>query len=131
MLLAVLKTAYPEFNKELVDDEHKNALRLWYKMLEGYTYKNCSEAVAQHIQKCKFAPKISEIIDIVKDIDDAYGFKKYGLGDEWQCRSWINLSENLGIPLMPWQVEIINKHPHLRSRLPETSQQPGLLKEAI
>jgi len=131
-LMAVIKTAYPEFNRDLLDAEHKAARNLWHTMLEPHSYELCNAAIAKHIQQCKFAPKISEIIDIVKEkeaADDPYGFKRYPIDDEWQCRSWINLSENLGIPLKPWQIEIINRYSHLRQRI-LTSPQKAMLLEA-
>jgi len=126
-LLAVIKTAYPEFNKELQYAEHKSALKLWHKMLAPYNYDECDTALALHIKKCKFAPKISEIHDIVKVTDDPFSFKKGDDGDEWQCRSWVNISENLGIPLEQWQIVLINRHSHLRQRLMETPSQQKLL----
>jgi len=114
-ILAVIKAAYPEFNRDV---DHAVAIRIWHSALIEYTYEACDEAVAKHIRTSRFAPKISDIIAIVKELDDPYGFKKYPV-DEWQCSSWINFSTIFNIPLKQWQVELISRYPNLQRRLRE------------
>ena len=62
-LMAVIKTAYPEFNRGV---DERVAIELWQTMLEPYSYQACNAAIKQHIQECKFAPKIAEIVERIK-----------------------------------------------------------------
>ena len=63
-LFAIIKTEYPEFNKTVENDDAR--IKLWHKMLSKYPKSHRVEAVLKHIEECKFAPKISEIIDNIK-----------------------------------------------------------------
>lgn len=62
-ILAVIKTAYPEFIR---DGDENATVALWQKMLEAHTYEECNKAVTKHIQTCKFAPKISEMLELLR-----------------------------------------------------------------
>lgn len=68
-LMAAIKLAYPEFNRDLLSEEHRAALNLWHRMLGQYDYSVCNAAFTQHIRECKFAPKIAEIIERIHMID--------------------------------------------------------------
>lgn len=71
-ILASIKTAYPEFNRDLAsEDDRKAAVRLWHKMLEPFCYEDISRVVIKHIQECKFAPKICEIYQPVRRLHES------------------------------------------------------------
>jgi hypothetical protein len=58
-LLALVKAAYPEFNRDVDQDA---VIKLWHGYLAPYGFEACGAAVMQHIQECKFAPKIAEVV---------------------------------------------------------------------
>jgi len=62
VLMAVIKTAYPEFYKDYADIDAATAL--WTKILEEYSAETVTAAVMEHIKHCRFAPKISEINEL-------------------------------------------------------------------
>ena len=101
-LLAVIKAAYPEFGRDISDA--KATAMLWQSMIEPYSYDQCNAALKQHIQKCKFAPKISEIIEgilfTMPALAAGRGYDLSGyMSTKWERRSMRNLSENMGITL--------------------------------
>ena len=105
-LMAVIKIAYPEFNRE--NDDTVSA-KLWYSMLEPYSYEMCDSALLKHIETCKFAPKISEIIERVKTSSPALpeSFINYptmegflgNLRALYNVRGWLEEKDVAGIDL--------------------------------
>jgi hypothetical protein len=77
-LMAVIKTAYPEFSRDV---DHDACVNLWQKMLDPYDYQLCEAALCKHIMTNKFAPKVSEIIDLVEEIDPHAKFGKPTLAE--------------------------------------------------
>jgi hypothetical protein len=61
-LMAVIKTAYPEFYSDYSDTDAATAL--WARVLGEYSVETVTAAVMKHIGTCKFAPKISEIKEL-------------------------------------------------------------------
>jgi len=100
ILMRTINVAYPEFNRDVDTDV---AFELWFEALRPYSYEICKMAVGQHILECKFAPKISEIIDRVKAMMPALPEKprQEYMSTEWERRSMRNLVESLGIKLDP------------------------------
>ena len=67
--MAVIKAAYPEFYKDINDEDLRVAVNLWHEMLKEYSYEVFGKAIRQHICESKFAPKISEIIEQIERIN--------------------------------------------------------------
>jgi hypothetical protein len=63
MLMALIKAAYPEFYKDASDTDNNAAVAIWHKMLKRYDSETCTKALMSHIERNKYAPKISEIIE--------------------------------------------------------------------
>jgi len=98
MLIAVIKTVYPEFVRDL---DLTAVVRVWNRVLSPYDYKLCEKAIGQHIEECKFAPKPSEIIERVKKMmpelpsRSKHDDNEY-MGTWWERRSMQSLIANLG-----------------------------------
>jgi len=108
-LMAVIKTAYSEFNKTLTEEEDEVAENLWHRMLEPYSYESCNNAISQHIRECKFAPKISEIVDRVKStIDPRTTIPKQGTQEfERMMRMWRLAYERFGVQFTQRELDLM------------------------
>jgi len=119
MLMAVIKTAYPEFNRDLRGEEHEAAVSLWQNRLEPYTYAQCDAALKGHIDECKFAPKIAEIIERISSLPGGtHSPGRWPLSD-LEVSSMINVRLNLGLDIPPAYFALI-----------KSRGLPGLMKGA-
>ena len=113
-LLAVIKAAYPEFNRDV---DHDAAIKIWHNSLRPYSYEACNYAIMRHIQECKFAPKIAEIIERAKARMPLLSEKQRNMErwpiTDWEIRSWRRFHEELGIELPPEIMELCYGKPRL------------------
>lgn len=68
LLMAVIKTAYPEYYR---DQEYlEDAARLWHEMLKDENANIIGKAVKEFIKSDKkgYPPKIGQIVDIAREI---------------------------------------------------------------
>ncbi len=66
----VIKAAYPRY--KLFADE--NSMSVWYEMLKNISYKECSDALKQHMLTSPYPPSIA---DITKNATQGSGLKTW------------------------------------------------------
>ena len=63
MLLGVIKVAY---GKSFSNENPKHMINLWHEMLCDEPLILVQSAIKKHIASCKFAPKVSEVLELVE-----------------------------------------------------------------
>ena len=61
MVLGIMKTAYPNFYKEMTKEEMYNTIDLWYEMLKDFNSKLIVLTVKHLISTFKYPPTIADI----------------------------------------------------------------------
>ena len=67
-IMGILKTAYPEYYRGMKRAEADKTVALWAELLEPYPAEACAVAVKRLISESPYAPKISDVINRVKEL---------------------------------------------------------------
>ena len=65
-IMVVIRTAYPDFCK---NENYKAVVDLWSIYLLPLKYEFCDRALKEYIGKNKFAPRISELVELTKRVE--------------------------------------------------------------
>lgn len=79
-IMASLRVAYPDYYKNQSRDMAEAAVNLWLDMLKSYDYTTVNMAIRALISTQKFAPKISEVIEKIRELTSP---PELGEGQAW------------------------------------------------
>ena len=105
-LMAIFKTAYPAYYRDMKTEDIEAAVSLWTEILWDYSPSVVMLAAKRHISGCKFAPVISELFEQIKAIEKEN--LKWPISD-LEIQSMINLRKNLNLEVPPEYLALAQK----------------------
>lgn len=82
VLMGIMKTAYPDYYKAMRRTEADKTVALWAELLEPFPFEICAFAVKRLIAESPYPPKISDVMQRVKETIQA---GEDTAGDAWNA----------------------------------------------
>lgn len=80
VIMGILKTAYPNYYRNMKKAEAEKTIALWTELLSEYPLEICAFAVKRLITESQYVPTISEIVSRIKELQKPEG---NGAIDAW------------------------------------------------
>ena len=103
-IMAIIKTAFPQFHKDLEKQEIEQAINLWTEVFSTDSAEIVFEAVMMYISNGKFPPTIADIRAIITDLStpqvtaediwqEAYRLLNWTIGPKEEQKAYTHMTD--------------------------------------